>query len=281
MSKTIKQKNQVWTKYEPSLESFLDKIIYNPWTSNLREKNYKNGNLYRKIGGMRKILESMTKEKFSDFNFYFIAQSHLDAAWLFPVLDAKIRAYKTFYQAIKHIEQFPDFFTFSQTSPQYYSWIKHYSPELWKQVKKYVKIGKIEPVGGMWVEPTLDEVSGEALVRQRLFGQLWFQREFGKMPKVESLLDVFGFPHSLPQILVKSGATAFWTTKCSWNDTNKWPLANYMWRGCDGSQIFTHHFKLGDAAIIGLKDYKKMGRLPKPEYKQAILSSGLSNAKIE
>ncbi len=114
----------------------------------------------------------------------------------------------------------------------------------------------------MWVEPALRMCSGEALVRQRLYGQLFYLRNFGKISKVESLLDVFGFPYSVPQILVKSGAESFWTTKILWNDHSDFPFSNFIWRGLDGSEIFTHLFKFQIGSITDFGLYKKMGRRP-------------------
>ncbi|MHA1453684.1 MAG: alpha-mannosidase, partial [Promethearchaeota archaeon] len=171
------------------------------------------------------------------------------------------RAYKTFYAALKHIKEFP-YFSVSMTTPQYFNWIKRYDPEMWEDVKEQVARNKIDICGGMWVEPALRMCSGEALVRQRLYGQLYYLRNFGKISKVESLLDVFGFPYSLPQILVKSGAESFWTTKILWNDHSDFPFSNYIWRGIDGSKIFTHLFKFQIGSIMDFGLYKKMGRRP-------------------
>lgn len=208
-----------------------------------------------------KVIAGTEPVDFSDFKTYLIAQSHLDAAWLWTVQDSKIRAYKTFYKAIEHIEKYP-FFRISLTSPLYYSWIKKYDKNLWDKVKKTVKSGKMDIFGGSWIEPDLNCSSGESIVRQRLYGQLFYLRNFGKFSRVEALPDTFGFPSTLPQILVKSGADSFWTTKLTWNDSNLFPVANFMWRGPDGSEIFTHMFKFNEMAIVDFGLYKKTGRRP-------------------
>jgi alpha-mannosidase len=207
----------------------------------------------------------------NDYNTYAIALSHLDAAWLWTVKDAKFRAYKTFHMAMEHIKKYP-YFSISLTSPQYFEWIKTYdtalhSPahptSLWDATKKYVAAGKIDICGGSWIEPDLNVPSGEALIRQRLLGQLFYLRNFGKISKVETLLDVFGYPNTLPQILVKSGAESFWTTKLTWNDYTVWPFANFNWKGLDGTTIFTHQFKFNIMAFIDLGQYKTTARRPR------------------
>lgn len=280
--KLIKQRNESYVGYESHLETLIEKLIYHPVFRKSFTSKYRKGTFSNLIRGFFKPVKAFQGPGLSPFNLHHIAVSHLDAAWLWPVVETKIRAYKTFYKAVEHCEEFP-FLTFTETSPQYYDWIKCYSPEkLWPKVKQMVKDKRIEPTGGMWIEPDLECPSGESLVRQRLFGQLWYQREFGFMPTEESLLDVFGFPFSLPQILIKSGAKAFWTTKCVWNDTTKWPISNYMWEGIDGSQIFTHQFSFQlPGVVFDLKRYLKTSRYPSAESNHAVLNSHLTNSDIE
>ncbi len=95
----------------------------------------------------------------NDLQLYACGVSHLDAAWLYPVVDTKLRAYKTFYKAVEHCEKYP-FFIFAETAPQYYDWIRTYYPALYGKVKELVKAGRIEITGGMWIEPDLDMSSG-------------------------------------------------------------------------------------------------------------------------
>ncbi len=262
-------------KIRPGIEKHLDAVIYAP--SYLKYKKFMhNSNLpYYRIPLRIKRLELITRIlqhipiknspstyfKIKDFDIYPIAQTHLDAAWLWSVNDTKVRAYKTFHAALKHIKEYP-YFSVSMTTPQYFNWIKRYDPEMWEEIKEQVARNKIDICGGMWVEPALRMCSGEALVRQRLYGQLYYLRNFGKISKVESLLDVFGFPYSLPQILVKSGAESFWTTKLTWNDHSDFPFSNYIWRGLDGSEIFAHMFKFQIGAMIDFGLYRIMGRRP-------------------
>jgi alpha-mannosidase len=61
---------------------------------------------------------------------------------------------------------------------------------------------------------------------------------FGKTVNNAWLPDVFGNSWIMPQILKKSGVEYFVSNKMStWNDTNRFPHNNFIWRGIDGSDV--------------------------------------------
>lgn len=273
--KPVKQKGQDYVGLDMRLEAVVDALMYHPLNRKRRQCKHKHEYYLRLFKG----LSGITRRKYGslrDFNLYFTGVSHLDAAWLFPVVDTKERAYKTFYKAVEHCKMYP-WLRFSQTTPQYYAWIKKYDKNLWKDVKSMVAERRIELTGGMWVEPDLDMPSGEALVRQRLYGQLFFLREFGFMPTLSSLLDVFGFPYSLPQILVKSGADKFWTTKCA----SGFPMTQYYWQGLDGSRIFVFQHVYNWYTLQAQDRYKRKARFPDRDHNHAVLNSHMDEADIK
>ncbi|MHA1821569.1 MAG: glycoside hydrolase family 38 C-terminal domain-containing protein [Promethearchaeota archaeon] len=265
-----KTKRRISFGLENVLDAFYSSSLYSKLLASSEKSHF---GFYNNVV-LFKLVQKILKYRLEDYVLYAIPQSHLDAAWLWCVRDTKIRALKTFYMAINHIEKYP-FFKISITSPQYYSWIKKYNPDLWQKVKYYVDKGKIDPVGGSWIEPDLNCSDGESLVRQRLYGQLFYLRNFRKISKVEDLLDTFGFPNTFPQILVKSGAETFWTTKITWNDYTLFPFANFYWRSPDGSEIFTHHFKFNVMALLDLGLYKTTARLIKnnPDSNDLVFNS--------
>ncbi len=250
---------------------FLEKLQYNPQNQKIWKKLIDSLLFRTSMKVFAKIYAKMNYFNLNNFDLYAIPLSHLDAAWLWTVKDSVFRAYKTFKMALEHIERYP-FFAISLTSPLYFEWMEQYnkklpSPDpnrtLWDAICYQVEQGKIDLCGGSWIEPDLNVPCGEALIRQRLYGQLYYLRKFGRIAKISTLLDVFGYPNTIPQILVKSGAEAFWTTKITWNDYTMWPFANFYWQGLDGTQIFTHQFKFNIMAFIDLGRYKVMARRPK------------------
>ncbi|WP_096189003.1 alpha-mannosidase [Evansella halocellulosilytica] len=178
-------------------------------------------------------------EKHDVVTVHTIGHSHIDLAWLWRTKHTKEKAKRTFSTVLRLMELYPDY-TYLQSQPQLYDWIKEEEPELFEAIKEKVKEGQWEVEGGMWVESDCNIPSGESLVRQLLYGKNFFKKEFGKINKVLWLPDVFGYSWSLPQILKKSGIDTFMTTKISWNQYNRMPHDTFYWRGIDGTEILTH-----------------------------------------
>jgi alpha-mannosidase len=130
-----------------------------------------------------------------------------------------------------------DDFIFNQSSAQAYAWVEHDDPELFERVKARIKEGRWDVPGGMWLEPDCEVTGGEAMARQILYGQQYFQQRFGLRSKTAWLPDVFGFSGGIPQLLRSSGLTGFFTIKLNWNETNRFPHDLFTWEGIDGSQV--------------------------------------------
>ena len=137
------------------------------------------------------------------------------------------------------MKEYPDF-VYTQSQPLLYAFAKEHYPELYEQIKERIAEGRWELVGGMWVEPDLNIPSGESLVRQILYGQLFYQEEFGKRSNIEWLPDTFGYCASLPQLLKLAGVDYFMTTKLNWNDTNVFPYDLFHWVGIDGTSVVSY-----------------------------------------
>ncbi|NVM03702.1 MAG: alpha-mannosidase, partial [Candidatus Helarchaeota archaeon] len=172
---------------------------------------------------------------------FSIGQSHLDACWRWVRKETIRKNYITFSNALEHMEMFP-FFKFSCSSPQYFEWMEIYFPKMFKKIQQRVNEGRIELLGGMWIEPDINLINGESIVRQRLYGQRYYLSKFGKVSEVAWLSDTFGFNWQLPQILEKSGGKYFYTNKMCWNAENEFPFSIFYWKSPDGSKILTYSF---------------------------------------
>ena len=211
----------------------------------------------REISLKRKLrLWKNTCPEFEDLIVHQVGESHIDCAWMWRYEQTRKKAQVTFRKAVLHAKMFPETFCFALSEPLLLDWIKQDDPELFKQIQMTVKSGNIELVGGSYVEPDCMMPSGESFVRQRLYGMRFFRDNFDILPEVEWFLDSFGYNRGLPQILTKSGAKYFWTTKLTWNLQTTFPFVNFWWQGPDGSKILTGHFNMGDGPI---NSWKKFG----------------------
>lgn len=168
-------------------------------------------------------------------------QAHIDYAWLWPIDETKRKIRRTFANALRLMEKYPEF-VYIQSSAQMYKDLKENDPELYERVRESIARGSWEAIGGMWVESDCNISSAESLARQFLYGQKFFEEEFGIRSSVAWLPDVFGFSWILPQIMKEAGIKYFSTTKLKWNEKNRFPLDLFRWRGLDGSEIVCHFF---------------------------------------
>ncbi|MBC8060089.1 MAG: discoidin domain-containing protein [Clostridiaceae bacterium] len=170
---------------------------------------------------------------------FAMGNAHIDAAWNWRYAETIQEVKTTFTRALDLMDANPNYH-FSQSASLYYEWAKEYYPELLPRIEAKIKNGQWEIVGGQVIEPDLNSPSGESLVRQSLYAQKYFQKNFNVTPKVGWVPDVFGFNYNMPQILKKSGMDYFLTTKLNWNDTNKFPYEVFNWQGADGSKVLTY-----------------------------------------
>ncbi|RQH16562.1 hypothetical protein D5R40_33965 [Okeania hirsuta] len=107
-----------------------------------------------------------------------LGHAHLDLAWLWDVKETWEVAQRTFESVLNLQQDFPELI-FCHSTPALYEWIEINRPDLFNRIKAQVELGKWEFVGGLWVEPELNTVSGESIVRQVLYGQGYFWDKFG------------------------------------------------------------------------------------------------------
>lgn len=165
--------------------------------------------------------------------------AHIDAAWLWPWTEATDVVKRTFSTALQLMDEYPSY-TFVQSSAAYNEWIADKYPLLNEQIKKRVREGRWEIVGGMWVEPDLNMPDGEAQLRSLLLGKRWFKQNYGVDVRIGWNPDSFGYDWQLPQIYKKSGIDYFVTQKMNWNDTNHFPFNLFWWASPDGSRVLTY-----------------------------------------
>ena len=190
----------------------------------------------RSLLQMRSSLEFLSNG-FRQRRIQLLGHAHLDLAWLWPISETWGVAVRTFTSVLKLQQEFP--LIFCHSTPALYAWIESHCPELFTAIQHQVLAGRWEVVGGLWVEPDLNLINGESIVRQVLYGQRYVLEKFGQVSTVAWLPDSFGFCATLPQILKQGGIEYFVTQKLRWNDTTEFPYGAFWWRSPDGTELFS------------------------------------------
>jgi alpha-mannosidase len=183
---------------------------------------------------------------------YVVGYAHLDTQWRWEYPQV-IQEYlpKTMRNNFALFEKYPNYI-FNFTGSYRYSLMKDYYPADYERLKQYVAAGRWFPAGSSVDEGDVNSPNAESIIRQILYGNNWFRKEFGVASEEYMLPDCFGFPASLPSILAHAGIKGFSTQKLSstWqpaphvggpNSPQKTPVGipfNVgLWEGPDGRSV--------------------------------------------
>ncbi|OIP67509.1 MAG: alpha-mannosidase [Oscillatoriales cyanobacterium CG2_30_40_61] len=203
---------------------------------------------------VRQILKSVIP-KLDSYKISLLGHAHLDLAWLWPITETWIAAQKTFESVLQLQTDFPELI-FCHSSPILYEWIEKHRPDLFSKIQDNITKGIWEIAAGLWVEPELNIINGESIVRQVLYGQRYVLEKMGQLSTVAWLPDTFGFCWQLPQIFQQGGIDYFITQKLRWNDATKFPYGLFAWQGLDGTKIISFMTALIGERVDPVKIFK-------------------------
>ncbi|KAH8648694.1 alpha-mannosidase [Xylariales sp. PMI_506] len=170
---------------------------------------------------------------------YAVGHCHIDTCWLWPWAETKRKVVRSWSNQCDLMDRYPEL-RFACSQAQQFKWLKEDYPYAFERVKAKVKTGQFDPIGGCWVEHDTNLPNGESLVRQFLYGQRFFQSEFGARSTTCWLPDTFGFCSQLPQLCRLAGMNRFLTQKPCFNSVNEFPHTTFNWVALDGSQVICH-----------------------------------------
>ncbi|MGB7171878.1 MAG: glycoside hydrolase family 38 C-terminal domain-containing protein [Acidobacteriaceae bacterium] len=182
---------------------------------------------------------------------YVVGYAHLDTEWRWEypqVIDEYIP--NTMHDNFSLFEKYPHYI-FNFSGANRYRFMKEYYPSDFAKVQKYVAEGQWFPAGSSVEEGDVNAPSAESLIRQILYGNDWFRKNFnGKYSEEYMLPDCFGFPADLPTILAHSGVKGFSTQKLTWGSSapgggpdsmektpEGTPFNVGVWTGPDGESV--------------------------------------------
>ena len=183
---------------------------------------------------------------------YVVPYAHLDTQWRweFPQTISEYLL-KTMRVNFDLMDKYPHY-VFNWTGANRYRLMKEYFPSDYAKLKQYVAKGQWYPAGSSMEEGDVNLPNAEGIIRQILYGNTYFRKEFGKASAEYMLPDCFGFPASLPSILAHAGVKGFSTQKLSsgWQPAPRVggpnspeqtpegiPFNVGIWTGTDGKSI--------------------------------------------
>src|SRR5450759_2254540 len=175
----------------------------------------------------------ITKEKV----LYTVGYAHLDTEWNWEyptTINQYIR--NTMEDNFKLFEKYPDY-VFNFTGSRRYKMMKEYYPESYKRVAGFIDQGRWFVSGSSVDEGEVNISSSESVLRQVLYGNLFFKREFKKESVDYMLPDCFGFVATLPSVWSHAGLLGFSTQKLTWRSSNGVPFNVGVWEGPDGKSV--------------------------------------------
>ncbi|MCX6579983.1 MAG: glycosyl hydrolase-related protein [Candidatus Aminicenantes bacterium] len=223
-------------------------------------------------------LSQPLREFAKEFKLYLIGNAHIDIAWLWRMCETVMVARNTYDTILKNMEEYPEL-RYAQSQAVTYEWMEQKYPEIFEKIKLKVKQGQWEIVGGMWVEPDCNLISGESWVRQLLFGKRYFKEKFGLEVETGWNPDSFGYNWNMPQLYTKSGIKRFITQKIRWNDTTVFPYFIFWWQGVDDTRLMTYFPPVGYTALVRMPgDIPNITRYEATTgYKKTLLLYGLGD----
>jgi alpha-mannosidase len=168
---------------------------------------------------------------------HMIGHGHIDPTWLWRWVEGYEEVRATFRSALDRMDETPEF-KFTASSACFYDWVKSCDPDLFEAIRKRVAEGRWEIAGGWWIEPDCNIPCGESFIRQGLYGQRFFQREFGVRATVGFNPDSFGHAGTFPQIYCKMGINAYaYMRPMPLREMHYPDGTTFFWESSDGSRV--------------------------------------------
>ena len=169
---------------------------------------------------------------------YTIANAHLDTIWSwdFETTVSKY-IYNTLNENFQRFLKYPEY-KFNFEGSYRYELMKEYYPEMWEKMKSYIAEGKWNVCGSAFENGDVNVPSPEALFRNILLGNEYFDKNFGKRSCDIFLPDCFGFGYALPSIMHHANLKGFTTQKLTWGSAYGIPFDLGKWYGVDGNYVY-------------------------------------------
>ena len=172
---------------------------------------------------------------------FIVPHSHIDVEWYWTAEELGAMLPQLFYDTTLPMLEKDKVLCFAQDQTAVWEKLLEHAEGV---VRPLVEDGRLEPVGGTFVQPEVQEPCGESLIRNIRIGQRWLEANLGRRARVAWHTDVFGQIDQLPQICHLAGfdSFAFMRDIHEKDDPEHFPTEFWL-EGPDGTRLLTHWFR--------------------------------------
>jgi len=174
---------------------------------------------------------------------HVIPNAHLDPVWLWDSREGLNEGVATCRAMLNLLDSEPDL-TFIRGEAAIYEHVRRTDPATFARIKKMIRTGRWEVVGGTWIQPDTNLLESEVLCRHYEVGLRYFRETLGVNVKSGWQADSFGHTAGLPDVLAAGGVENFAFTRPNREDfILKTPA--FWWHGRSGAKILGYRAPIG------------------------------------
>lgn len=175
---------------------------------------------------------------------HVIANAHLDPVWLWDSREGRNEAVALFRAMAGLLEANPDL-VFTRGEAAVYEHVRRVDPDVFARVRRLVRAGRWDVVGGTWIQPDANLTDPETLCRQYDSGLRWFRERLGVRVSAGWEPDCFGHSAGVPEILAAGGLRDYAFFRPEPGSGSPVPGPAFWWRGRAGARILAYRAPAG------------------------------------
>lgn len=174
---------------------------------------------------------------------HVIPNAHLDPVWLWDFREGLNEGVATCRTVLDLLDANPDL-TFIRGEAAIYEHIRRTDPATFARIKRMIRAGRWDAVGGSWIQPDTNLLESETLCRHYDVGLQYFREQLGVRVRCGWQADSFGHTAGLPNVLAAGGIENFAFTR---PPQEVLPLKTpaFWWHGRGGARILAYRAPIG------------------------------------
>lgn len=174
---------------------------------------------------------------------HVIPNAHLDPVWLWDFREGLNEGVATCRTVLDLMDANPDL-TFIRGEAAIYEHIRRTDPATFARIRRMIRSGRWDAVGGSWIQPDTNLLDSETLCRHYDVGLRYFREQLGVRVKCGWQADSFGHTAGLPDVLAAGGIENFAFTR---PPQEVLPLKTpaFWWHGRGGARILGYRAPIG------------------------------------